>query len=102
MEVKLGVSEQPGVSLKSPDLPKTDRPPPKLINLTVAGRLPPTEPNPFGLAGGFPPQKPEPPDLTIKSTKSGEIQRFSDKKLLEIHYNPLDPTIFWIFQRRAT
>ena len=29
--------------------------------------------------------KPEPPDPTIKSTKSGEIERFSDKELLEIH-----------------
>ena len=95
--LQIGVSRQPGDPLKPPDPPETDRPPPELINPTVVDESPPTEPDPFGSAGGFPPQKPEQPDPTIKSTKSGEIQRFFDKELLEIHCNPLDPAIFWIF-----
>ena len=71
--------------LNSPDPPEPEPPPPDPTNPTVGGGLPPTEPDPFGSAYGFPPQKPEPPDPTIKSTKSGEIERFSDKELLEIH-----------------
>ena len=74
---------------------ETKPPPPELTNPTVDSGLPPTEPNTFGSIGGFPPQKPEPPDLTIKSTKSGDIQRFSDKNL-QI------PAIFLLFRRRAT
>ena len=38
----------------------------------------------------------------MKSAKSGKIQRFFGKELLEIHCNPPDPTIFLIFCRRAT
>ena len=78
-------------------------PPPEPTNLMmISGGSPPTELDPFRSASGFPPQKPKPLDSTIKSTKSGKIQRFSDKELLEIHCNPPDPAIFFIFQRRAT
>ena len=73
------------------NLPEPEPPPLKLTNPTVGGGSPPTEPDPFESTGGFPPQKPEPPNSTIKSTKSGEIERFSDKELLEIHCNPPDP-----------
>ena len=69
----LGVSTQLGDPLNPPDSLETDQPPPELINPTVAGGLPPTGLDPFGSASGILPQKPEPPDPTIKSTKSGEI-----------------------------
>ena len=93
----LGVSKQLG-DLVNPDSPEIDQPPPEPINLIVSSTLPPTRPDPFGSASRFPPQKPEPPDPTTKSTKSGKIQRFLDKELLEIHCNPPDPAIFLIFQ----
>ena len=95
----LGVSTQPNDPL---NLPETDRPPPEPINPIVAGGSPPTGPDPFGSIGEFPPQKPKPPDPTIKSKNSDKIQRFSNKELLEIHYNPSNLTIFFIFRRRAT
>ena len=76
----LGVSTKPIHPFNPPDLPE-----PEPTNPTVGGGSPPSELDPFGSASGFPPQKPEPPDPTIKSTKSGEIERFSDKELLEIH-----------------
>ena len=85
------MSTQLGDPLNPPDLLETEQPPPELINPTVAGGLPPIGLDPFGSASGILPQKPKPPDPTIKSTKSGEIQRFSDKELLEIHCNPPDP-----------
>ena len=97
----LGVSKQLGDPVNPSNSPEIDRPPPEPINLTVSSTLPPTRPDPFGSASRFPPQKPEPLDPTIKSTKSGKIQMFSDKELLEIHCNPLDPAIFLIFQWRA-
>ena len=79
------MSTEPVYPLNLPDPPKPEPPPLELTNPTVGGGSPPTEPDPFGSTGGFPPQKPEPPNSTIKSTKSDEIERFSDKELLEIH-----------------
>ena len=92
------VSTQLGDPLNLPNPLETDWPPPEPINLTVSSTLPPTRPDPFGSASRFPPQKPEPPYLTIKSTKSSKIQRFSDKELFEIHCNPPDLMIFFIFR----
>ena len=62
-----------------------DPPEPEPTYPMVGGRSPPIEPDPFGSADGIPPQKPEPPYPTIKSIISNEIERFSDKELLEIH-----------------
>lgn len=74
---------------------ETKPPLPEPTNLTVGGGLLPTEPDTFGSVGGCPLLKPEPPDPTIKSTKSDDIQRFFDKKLHK-------PAIFLLFRRRAT
>ena len=93
--VWLGVSTSPYHLTNSPDLPETDRPSLEPTNSTVGNGSPPTEVKPFGSVCGFPPQKPEPPNLTITSTTSGDIQRFSDKKW-QI------PAIFLLFQRRST
>ena len=75
--------------LKNPtnpsDPPETEPQPLELTNLTVGGGFPTIEPDTFGSVNGFPPQKLEPPNPTIKATKSGEIESFSDKELLEIH-----------------
>ena len=79
------MSTEPVHPLNLPDLPELEPPPLEPTTLTVGGGSPLTELDPFGSAGGFPPQKPKPPDPTIKATKSGEIERFSDKELLEIH-----------------
>ena len=79
------MSTKPIHPLNLPDPPKPEPPPPEPTTPTVSGGLPPTEPDPFRAAGGFPPQNPEPPDPTIKATKSGKIESFSDKELLEIH-----------------
>ena len=79
------MSTEPVHLLNPLDSPEPELPPPEPTNPTVGSRSPPIELDPFGSAGGFPPQKPEPPDPTIKSTKSDEIERFSDKELLEIH-----------------
>ena len=82
-----------------PDQParhaEIEPPPPELTNPIVGGGSPPTELDTFGSVGRFPPQKPNPPDPTIKSTKFGDIQRFSDKNL-QIS------AIFLLFRRRAT
>ena len=95
--MKVGVSIELGHPFNLSDPPETELPPPELTNLMVGGGSPPTKPDPFGSTSRFPPQKPKPPDPIIKSTKYGEIQRFSDKELLEIHCNPPDPVIFFIF-----
>ena len=79
------MSTEPVHPLNLPDLPELELPPLEPTTPTVGGGSPLTEPDPFGSAGGFPPQKPKPPDPTIKATKSGEIERFFDKELLEIH-----------------
>ena len=68
---------------------------PKMTNSTVSSGLLPTEPDTLGLIGGFPPQKIEPPNPTIKSTKSSDIQRFFNKNLQIL-------VILLLFWRRAT
>ena len=92
---KIGVSKGPHHSTNPPDPPETERPSPEPTNPMVGGGSPPTEPEPFGSVGGFPPQKLEPPDSTITSTTSSDIQRFSNKKW-QI------PAIFLLFRRRYT
>ena len=80
--------------INSSDLPETELPPPEPTNPTVGDGSPSTKPDTLGSVGGFPPQKPEPPDPTIKSTKSSNIQRFFDKNLQIL-------TIFLLFRQRA-
>ena len=93
---RVGVSTEPVHPLNPSDPLETEPPPPESTNPIVGSRLPPIEPDPFGSVGKFPPKNPKPLNPTIKSKKSGEIQRFSDKDLLEIHCNLPDLAIFFI------
>ncbi|XP_030945714.1 uncharacterized protein LOC115970193 [Quercus lobata] len=75
----IGVHTELGNPTNSSDPPETEPQPLELTNPTVGGGSPTIEPDTFGSISGFPPQKLEPPDPTIKSTKSGDIQMFSNK-----------------------
>ena len=75
----IGVHTELENPTNSSDPPETEPQPLELTNPTVGDGSPTIEPDTFGSVSGFPPQKLEPPDPTIKSTKSGNIQMFSNK-----------------------
>ena len=88
--LKLGVSTQIGNSTCSRHPPR-----PELTTPVVGGRSPTLKSDTFESIGGFPPPKLDPPDPTVKPTKSSNIWRFSSKNLQK-------QAIFEILWRRFT